>query len=260
MDVDSATQERSDVNTSAAQPSPAGTASTMPEWWRHLPLLVTVDVCAMLCKRFKPLRNIPKRCLSAFCDVMDAALLGVVSGDIDVGRRCSRLWLLLPRLLLGAVFSDRPQVVARGGDMRRMIRDRLRRFHDGEWVELLQEAHVQQQNATAAAREIENEAEDEAEAEFQRVAGEVIRLCRLNEVSRAMARLTSSGIAPPSRGVAEMLRREITGGHIPSGAAPGIGFDWRHEDFPRVRIDPAALRTRLRQAPRGSSPSASGWR
>ena len=237
--------------------------SRRQEWWQHLGLLEDVDVKAILCQRFKPVRNIPKRCLSAFCDVMDSTLQGIVHADAAVARRCSRLWLLLPRMILSAVFGDRPQVVARGGDLRRMIRDKLRRFHGGEWLELLHEAHSQQHAAPANARAPDFEEageEDEAEEEFQRVAREVIRLCRLNELSRAMARLTSSGIAPPSREVAEMLRREITGGHAPADVAPGIGFDWRAADLPKVRIDADALRKRLREAPRGSSPSASGWR
>ena len=183
--------------------------SRRPEWWQHLGLLEDVDVKATLCQRFKPVRNIPKRCLSAFCDVMDSTPQGIVDADAAVARRCSRLWLLLPRMIFSAVFSDRPQVVARDGDLRRTIRDKLLRFHGGEWLELLHEAHSQQHAAPAIARAPDFEEageDDEAEEEFQRVAREVIRLCRLNELSRAMARFTSSGIAPPRREVAELLR------------------------------------------------------
>ena len=66
----------------------------------------------------------------------------------------------------------------------------------------------------------DSEETDEAEVELNRAAREAIRLTRLNERSRAMSRLTSSGIAAPSRHVAEMLRQEITGGRRLTGDPP----------------------------------------
>ena len=100
--------------------------------------------------------------------------------------------------------------------------------------------------------------EDEAEAERNRAAKEAVRLCRLNERSRAMSRLTSSGIAPPSRHVAELLRQDITGGELPSGEPRGICLNWRGLDLPRRDINHGALRKRLREAPRVSLASAAG--
>ncbi len=56
------------------------------------------------------------------------------------------LWALLPRLLLGAVMAEgspngatRPP---RQQDMRAVLRHRLERFHEGAWLELLEEGRA----------------------------------------------------------------------------------------------------------------------
>ena len=142
-----------------------------------------------------------------------------------------------------------------------MIKERLRAFHNGDWLQLLEEATAKRL-ATGAGDLDDHEADDnnDDESELNRSAREAVRLTRLNERSRAMSRLTSSGIAPPSKQVAEMLRMEITGGAVLSSSPPGIGFDWRSANLPRCTLDHVALRRRLREAKRGSSPSLSGWR
>ena len=235
-------------------------SSNRRPWWNHLALLDNLDVRAILCQRFSPMRNIPKRCLSALCDIMDATMEGIANPDVDIARRCSRLWLLLPRMLLGAVFSERKQVVARGGDMRRIVTERLRRFQAGQWVDLLHDAPTQQRTAVRTTTHPSDEDEEAEEQRLCQSAREAVRLCRLNELSRAMTRLTSTGIAAPSRKVAEMLRKEIAGETPLADEPPGIGFDWRNADLPRARVDPTMLKRRLRESPRGASPSVSGWR
>ena len=240
-------------------PSGSLTDSTAPLWAQHLHKLDGIDLKAILCIRFSPVRTIPKRCLAGICDIIDATLDGIASRDEQQAQRWSRLWLLLPRLLLRAVFSKRTSIAPRQTDIRRMIKERLRAFHNGDWLQLFEEATAKRP-ATGAGNLDDHEADDNDydESELNRSAREAVRVTRLNERSRAMSRLTSSGIAPPSKQVAEMLRIEITGGAVLSSSPPGIGFDWRSANLPRCTLDHVALRRRLREAKRGSSPSLSG--
>ena len=87
-----------------------------------------------------------------------------------------------------------------------------------------------------------------------------MRLTRLGELSRALGRLTSLGVAPPSTATAQTLRDELVGRAPHPGPPAGIGIAWRENRYNQIHIDTEALRRRLQSVSKGSSPSLSGWR
>ena len=56
------------------------------------------------------------------------------------------------------------------------------------------------------------------------------------------------------------MREALTGGKAASQHPPGVGIDWKNADLPTLSLDRRALRIRLQQAKRGSSPGITGWR
>ena len=78
----------------------------------------------------------------------------------------------------------------------------------------------------------------------------------MGHLSKAATSLTSLGVAPWSAEVEDELRRKVA---PPGAAAEPPVFDW-DAPRPRVDLDPATLRRRLKRAKRGSAPGPTGWR
>ena len=94
----------------------------------------------------------------------------------------------------------------------------------------------------------------------------MVRYARLGHLSKAVARLTSLGVAPWSPEVEQELARLVSG----RDEAPAEDLDWETEapppafdwsaNRPRFVLDPAVFRRRLKRAKRGSAPGPTGLR
>ena len=108
-------------------------------------------------------------------------------------------------------------MVPRQQNINLAIVQRLRRFYEGDWEPMLAElAGMQKKNLNT-----DPDAQEQSEAE----AMEAVRLCRLNEKSRALDRLVGLGLAPPTADTVQKLRDALTGGKEASVHPPGVGFD-----------------------------------
>ena len=201
-----------------------------PLWWAYLPTLDAVDHTSQLTRKFNPLRHIPRQCTTAFCEITDHTLQGIADPDPTTAERTSKLWLLLPRLLLAAVADTKGKGKARQSAINKMVKRRLEAFHRGERAALLSTTTLPPTQAQAPTPHPDTTQDPTHTTETQVAAREAVRLTRLGELSRALGRLTSLGVAPPSTATAQKLRDELV------GRTPPPRPSRRHRD-PMARTD-----------------------
>ena len=79
--------------------------SQMADWMTHLPQVDDWDIQDIILRPFDPLRHIPKRCVGPFMEVASRTAT-LAAGDGIQAARAAKLWALLPRMLLPAVYSE----------------------------------------------------------------------------------------------------------------------------------------------------------
>ena len=148
----------------------------------------------------------------------------------------------------------------------RELRQRIRRFEEGQWSELMAERHQYAEVYGAARADMQPVPADGVltEAEAERLAAEEAArrrsrahaLGREGELSRAVRALQPSPPAPDTDATEAELRRLH-----PPGEEAGLP-QWLETFVPAtpVRLDRESFRESLRTAPRRSAPAGSGLR
>ena len=88
-----------------AAPSWARRQAQMGDWTQFLAQVDEWDLREILLRPFDPLRHVPKRCVAPFMEVA-ARTATLAAGDGIQAARAAKLWALLPRMILPAVYSD----------------------------------------------------------------------------------------------------------------------------------------------------------
>ena len=260
-------QEPTDVPISlhTALPSaPAAPERPLPQplqrhpWLAHLammPRLTQADRWGSL--RAVTLRRIPFELQGALADVFAGLARAVLISAMPTNAAVA--WFLLPRLLLlaptdnvtqpAAISGARPR--SRGRDMIRLVRQRLTRFMDGDWLNLFLEAGQGMENRH---RSIRPTAED-AEGSWSEKAQSVIRLARQNRLGAARAAVQSHGLVAVDEAAFQTLAAKL----VPDPRqqeAPVVD----NNAIPRLEVDATHIKDTIKACPPGQSCSLSGLR
>ena len=164
-------------------------------------------------------------------------------GDEPQASACWKLFLLTPRMLLA-----KPQ--QRGAEGHQVLETRARKWSNGEWAALLQEARDTQ--GRRARPSLPPEEEEQARYE------QACALVRLGTPSRARSTLTASPIAP---GTEETRRHLVDPARRPpslrSPLPPAVAG---YSPSSPLQLDVVRFLGVLRSARKGSAPGPSGMR
>ena len=151
-----------------------------------------------------------------------------------------KLFVLTPRMLLGPTQC--------GGDMgKRIFQDRMRRFQQGDWASLLEEA------ASEATKQPRRQS---GKGHRPSIHEQAERKVQNRELSRARTLLTSSGLAPGNQETLEKLRKRPCSDRPQAIPAEAL----QYQPTQKLQLDRFELLRALRSAGRGSAQDLAGMR
>jgi len=213
-----------------------------PRTWRQLE---AVDLEAELQKPVRTVREPPRWFRGSLCRAFNIALR---KWEMTPNASTWKLVVLLPRMLL----RPTEELGEAGKDI---FKARMRKFLQGEWIDLLDEAAASLNESPKPGGVSDNKTFEAAE---QRRLQQAEAKIRMREVSRARVLLSSQGLAPgDANTLAELTNPELRPTHL-SKELPADAMAFVPPS--PLNVDPDKILAALRSAGRGSAQDLSGSR
>ena len=213
--------------------------------------LDVVNISDVFDRRPKFMQTVPVMLRGVFRSAMKLALQEILDGtEAESHVRATRGWklfLLLPRMLL-----FRP---ARGGLVpRKQLEARFKSFHDGRWIQLLNEGAVSSEKShTQSARRRRRAQDDDDEAKR---AARALSLEQVGDLSAARQALKGASMAPRTSATLRALSDPERRPPVPR---EGLSREVQQaEPAEQFELEPVESLTCLRKARRGAAPGPSG--
>ena len=221
-------------------PSPGRIPTTIPETaWTYMENL---DLEAELRRPCRTVREPPRWFRGS---LQKAFGIGLQQWDRYRTNAAWKLIVLTPKMLL------RP-TAANGDDGKNEFNNRMRRFLQGDWEGLLQEAS--EPSAPPRKQQRKNHPTSEDTRRRQQAVGKI----KLREISRARILLTSTGLAPGTSATLNELTNEELRPRIITEEIPEDVLSF--QPILPFRLDRHHLLQAMRSAGRGSAPDLAGMR